>query len=283
VTGDYHDLVAQAHAGVNTLPGDASSYDYLMVPGFLGQHIPTYLDENMQRMHDLGLDARMAQVDTGAGVETNAAELRDEIEHMSAEDHRQVVLEGQSKGGVDISAALAEYPELAEHVRAVVSMQAPYGGTPLADGVEGNPVTKALAEGALGNLFGGDPQSLRDLTYQGRQDFVGAHPYPAAEVPTVSLATSTTSQTSILTPTQDYMRNHLGLENDGMVPTADEIIPGSDVVHLDNMDHAGSNLNLPLRGKTDSPGDATEALLTLALRKANEQDAAKKAGPGNAQ
>jgi pimeloyl-ACP methyl ester carboxylesterase len=272
VTDQYKDLVARAKAGENTLPDDASQYAYLMVPGLVADKIPTYLDPNLQRMQELGLDAHMAHVDSGAGVDANADELRDEINKIWDEQHRQVVLTGQSMGGVDITAALAKYPELADHVRAVVAMQAPYGGTPLADGVEGNPITKRLADDALTGIFGGDPRAIQDLTYESRQQFVGEHPYPADQVPTVSLATSTTSQTSPLTIPEDYMRDVMGLPNDGMVPTADEVIPGSDVVRLDNMDHAGSNMNLPFRGNSDSPGDVTEALLTLALAKAQQRD-----------
>jgi hypothetical protein len=283
VTGSYEDLVSRAKTGENVLPEDAQKYAYLMVPGFLGDKIPTYLDPNMERMKALGLDPHMATIDTGAGVEENAEKLRDEIEKIAAEQHRQVVLTGQSKGGVDITAALAKYPELAEHVRAVVSMQAPYGGTPLAEGVESNPVAKGLADGALGGLFGGDSRAISDLTYGARQQFVGEHPYPSDTVPTVSLATSTTSQLSPLAGAGNYMRDQLGLASDGMVPTQDEIIPGSDVVRLSNMDHAGSNMVLPGRGKADSPGDVTEALLALALRKANEMDEAKKQAAGAAQ
>ncbi len=43
-----------------------------------------------------------------------------------------VVLFGQSKGPLDIHAALSLYPDLVPRVRAFVSVQAPFGGTPRA-------------------------------------------------------------------------------------------------------------------------------------------------------
>ena len=73
----------------------------------------------------------------------NAKQIRDAILEAS-NDGKQVVLVGQSKGGVDITAALALYPEFKPHVRAVVSMQAPYGGTPIASDGAAALVAKAV-------------------------------------------------------------------------------------------------------------------------------------------
>ena len=73
----------------------------------------------------------------------NAKQIRDAIIEAS-KDGKQVLRVGQSKGGVDITAALALYPELKPHVRAVVSMQAPYGGTPIASDGAAALVAKAV-------------------------------------------------------------------------------------------------------------------------------------------
>lgn len=164
VSADYKDLIAQAKAGDNTLPEDAARYAYLNVPGLFTERFPGYMDENAERMRALGLDTREVPIDTDAGVEENAKVLRDMIMRIAEEEQRQVVLQGQSKGGVDISAALALYPELQEHVRAVVAMQAPYGGTPMSTDIHDGKLS-GVADGLIEHVLCGDGAALRDLSY----------------------------------------------------------------------------------------------------------------------
>lgn len=274
VSAGYHELVAQAKAGENTLPEDAAEYAYLNVPGLFTERFPGYMDENAERMRALGLDTREVPIDTDAGVEENARVLRDLILKIAEEEQRQVVLQGQSKGGVDISAALALYPELREHVRAVVALQAPYGGTPMSTDVHDGKLS-GVADAVIENVLCGDRDSLRDLSYDSRQTFDSEHPYPE-EVPTVSLATAADPGKGLLGPLVTYMGARHHLASDGAVPVEDQILPGSDVVRLSNMDHAGSVMRLPGAAPSDAPGDVTQALLTLALRKAQEQEDEKR-------
>lgn len=267
VTESYHDLVHRVRAGEAVLPEDAAEYAYLNVPGLFTERYPGYMDENTERMRALGLDPAEVAIDTDAGVEANAQAIRDAVLAEVARDGRQVVLTGQSKGGVDISAALALYPELAEHVRAVVSMQAPYGGTPIASDVAASPMLSGAVGSVISGALGGDPRALGDLAYDRRQAFAAAHPYPES-VPTVSLVTTSDNPMSLVGPAQAYIEERYGLASDGLVPAADQILPGSDVVRLDDVDHAGSIMRVPGRGDADTPGEMTEALLTLALRRA---------------
>ena len=241
-----------------------------MVGGLFTQHYPGYMDANTKALKDAGLDATKVPVNSDGSVAENAKFLRDTILDAS-KNGQQVVLVGQSKGGVDITSALALYPELAPHVRAVVAMQAPYGGTPVASDLESSTRLQAVANKAITGLLHGDPKSLLDLSYDSRKAFVADHPYPT-NIPTVSLATSRSSGKSLLAATEDYMTKRYGLKSDGLVVGLDAEIPGSKVVRLDDMDHAeGVMQGLPGFANY-KPGDVTMALVTMALEQKKTAD-----------
>ena len=263
VTDRFKQLNAAATTGQNTLPPDAKSYVYLNVGGLYTDHYPGYFDDNIGREKALGLDARRVPVVTDHSVAQNAAVIRQSILDAS-KDGKQVVLIGHSKGGVDVTAALSLYPELKSHVRAVVAMQTPYAGSPIATDVETCGKMKFLMDAVVKLGFSGNPASLADLSYPVRQAFVKAHPYPQ-DIPTVSLATSAPTGTSLVAATRDYVMGRYGAKADGLVVQQDAEIPGSSVVRLDDMDHAASAMGGPHCLCKYKPADVTEALITLAL------------------
>jgi pimeloyl-ACP methyl ester carboxylesterase len=264
ISAQFARVYADAVGGKSTLPPDAKAQHYLLVGGLFTNHYPGYMDANQRQLQDLGLQADRLPIDSDAPVAQNAATIRDAVNKAFAADGKKVVLIGQSKGGVDVTAALALYPELKSKVRAVVAMQAPCGGTPIASDLKECPELKAAATGAISDLLNGDPKALTDLTYANRKAFITRHPYPS-DVPTISLATSRNSPLSLLDGTAAYMRDRYGLASDGLVPSQEAEIPGSKVVRLDDMDHAESVMSaLPGFG-TYQPGALTQALVTLAL------------------
>ncbi len=264
-TQRFRELHEAAKAGRATLPAEANNHTYLMVGGLFTNHYPGYMDANTKALTDAGLDAKKVPLNTDLGVKENAKFLRDAILDAS-KNGKKVVLVGQSKGGVDITAALALYPELKPHVRAVVAMQAPYGGTPVASDMANCPQLRDVAGGTIKRLLGGDPAALTDLSYAARQSFVNAHPYPS-DVPTVSLATSRTSFKSILKSTEDYLLHRYRLKSDGLVVDKDAEIPGSRVVRLSDMDHAESVMEGVPGFPNYRPGHVTLALVGMALEK----------------
>lgn len=250
-------------AGETVLPPEAADFTYLVVPGFMGEQIPTYMNAHVERLRSRGLEAQQVAIETEAGVEENARMVRDAILE-AAKGGRQVVLLGHSKGGLDITAALSLYPELTPLVRAVATMQTPYGGTPLASDLNALGPLRWLVGNVLERL-GGSGDSMRDLTYAQRQKFLADHPYPQ-DIPTVSMATSESSLTSVFATTTNYMANRYGWASDGMVPTQDQIIPGSDVVHVQGVDHAEAGLDGPGPLVSHKASDLTEALIAVALQ-----------------
>ena len=262
-TSRFKTLLARVREGEPVLPDAAKRHQYVVVRGMLGDELPGYLLDNVQRLEQRGLEVREAPVDTEGLVVDNVAVLREvllDAEHFG----RSVVLVGHSKGGVECTATLALYPELRRVVRAVVTLQAPYGGSPIAHDLTTTPQMRRLIDFAFPLLFHGVSRSVEELSYTSRMEFIRKHPYPAG-IPTVSLATSRLSRLSGLYPLQRYLRDRYNYVSDGMVTPLDAEVPGAGMVRLDDMDHADCALrSLPGLGRYH-PGDITEALVALAL------------------
>ncbi|MDY7226744.1 lipase [Hyalangium rubrum] len=262
-TARYRELYAEVRKGRPVLPMEARRHVYLLVKGLLGEELFGYLEGNQQRLERRGLETREVQVDTEASLAANIEVVRNALED-AAFFGRSVVLVGHSKGAVESLAALSMYPQLRRVVRAVVSIQAPYGGSPIAHDVMASPELRRVMDIAVPLLFYGVSKSIDDLSYPQRMEFVRRYPYPV-EIPTVSLATWRDSKRSMLWPVARYMRERYGLANDGLVAAVDAEIPGSRVVRLDDMDHAEAAM-AGLPGLANyRPGDITEAAVALAL------------------
>jgi triacylglycerol lipase len=262
-TGDFQKIYARVRRGEPVLPAEARRHLYLLVKGLLGDELFGYLSDNQTRLERRGLETREVQVDTEGSLEDNIEVVRDALED-AAFFKRSVVLVGHSKGAVESLSTLALYPHLRQHVRAVVAIQAPYGGSPIAHDLTDSPELHRVLDIAFPLFFYGVSRSVDDLSYPARMAFVRKHPY-SGEVPTVALATSRYSRRSLLWPVAHYMRQRYGLPSDGLVAQVDAEIPGSRLVRLDDMDHAEAAL-VGLPGFANhNPGNITEAMVALAL------------------
>jgi triacylglycerol lipase len=218
----------------------------LLVGGIFTDFYPGYL-----RRIRRALGASEIDIDSARGtLRDNAAKIRDAV----LREREPVVLLGQSKGPLDIHAALALYPQIAPRVRAFVSLQAPFAGTPLAEDPRHSRVLRRLA-----------PAAFLQMGYEHRKRFLREHS-PVSPVPTVALATSTPRAGFMLEKTRRHMADCHGAINDGFVPVADAQIPGARLVRLDGLDHASLALAW-LRPR--APYDAArvaQALVALALQ-----------------
>jgi pimeloyl-ACP methyl ester carboxylesterase len=249
------------------LPDDANNFAYLFVPGLFTEHYPGYMRENVRRMKQRGCtDVVMSKIDTDASVRTNAAKLKEEIEEIERRTGKKVVLIGHSKGGVDAGAALQLYPELRSKVQAFVSLQAPFGGTPIASDIGENENLRRLMSGFIAQMFQGDPTSLSDLAYKARRELLGDRVQFTADVPTFSFASKSRDPASLTALAALYGRERYGVDGDGLVLWKDALIPGSrGFMILDELDHAGPAMGGTIFSKF-RPGDITEATIALALR-----------------
>lgn len=229
---------------------------FLLVPGLFTERYPLYFFQGRRRLQALGIDAREVPMKTEQPVAACAAAIREAVLRAAP---RRCVLVGHSKGPLDAHAALVLYPELQPQVRALVSLQAPFGGTPLAS--DHGPLARRLISGAIRGLFRGEPQAFFDLSYRARQRFLQAHG-ATCPVPALSLVTTTSRAAWPLEHTRRLLRDRYGVESDGFVPAGDAAIPGSALVRLQGVDHAGLALRW-LGRSTFEPAPLTQALLAL--------------------
>nr|BDT31684.1 lipase [Myxococcus sp. MH1] len=263
LTPRFHALLARVRDGEPVLPVEAWRHQYVLVRGMLGDELPGYLLDNVQRLERRGLDVREAPVDTEGLLLDNVAVLREALLD-AAHFGRSVVLVGHSKGGVECTAVLALHPELRRVVRAVVTLQAPYGGSPIAHDLSTTPEMRRLIDFAFPLLFHGVSRSVEELSYTKRMEFIRRHPYPL-DIPTVALATSRLSRLSSLYALQRYLDERYQYASDGMVTALDAEVPGAGLVRLSDMDHAEAALRAFPGFSRYHPGDLTEVMVALAL------------------
>ena len=263
VTARFREVHQRVREGEPVLPDEARRHQYLLVKGMLGDEVPGYLEDNQRRLEKRGLETREVAVDTEGRLADNVEVVREALLD-AAHFGRTVVLVGHSKGGVEALSTLALYPELRRHVRAVVALQPPFGGSVIANDLVTTPSLRRLLDVAFPSLFQGDAASVEDLSYARRMEFVRRHPHPA-DVPTVALATSRLSKRSLMRPLCAYVHERYGWASDGLVNAVDAEVPGSRVVRLDDMDHAEAALTGLPGFANYYPGDITETMVALAL------------------
>jgi len=226
-----------------------------------------YLDENLRALKARGLRGRRVEIKTEDGVLKNAAVIKAEIEAEAAAG-RKVVFMAHSKGGTDVTAALALYPAVRRHVVGVIAIQPVYGGSYVADLVSEKKVLRGSMALVFEKVFKGQRDAVIDLTHEKRAAFVALHPYPADLIPTVVI-TSTfdrkLSKSPLWAP-QKYIRSTQDLASDGLVTLADQAIPGAArTIFLDDLDHfePGVRLESPHRpiDVTNAGLDALQAVL----------------------
>jgi hypothetical protein len=262
VTARFQTLYADAAAGRSVLPASARRHPVLLVGGLLTAFYPGYMDANRRHLRRLGIEARRARINPQGGVEANAEAIRAELEAAPA--GRPAVIFAHSKGGVDTTAALAIHPALRSRVRALVAVQSPFHGSPVAGDLGRARRVKALIDRILVGALGGHPEAVADLAVEARRAFLARHPW-RADVPVLSVATATRSPLSPFAVSAAWIRRRYGEPNDGLVIARDAVIPGSRVVRLDDVDHAAPVFSGIPGLVSVRPGPLTVALLALAL------------------
>jgi hypothetical protein len=264
-TARFRALYAETAAGRSVLAPEARRHPVLLVGGLLTAFYPGYMADTRRHLRRVGVDARRARVNPQGSVVDNAEALRAELGRQPP--GRTTVVLAHSKGGVDATAALSLHPALRSRVRALVAVQAPFHGSPVAGDLGRARRVKALVDRLLVGALGGHPGAVADLTVEARRAFLARHPW-RGDVPVVSVATTTRSPLSPFALSTAWIRRRYGEENDGLVIARDAVIPGSRVVRLDGVDHAAP-VFAGLPGFSPyRPGPLAEALVALALEEA---------------
>jgi len=258
-TKSFLRFYGESRRGQSRLPEALGRDVVILIPGLFAERYPFYLSRIRRHLQRAGAEVRTAPVDTDQTARHNAKAILRSIREM-AKEGRRCILVGQSKGPIDAHVALETGPEAAAAVRALVSLQAPFAGTPLAGDAGRSKAWRALAAAVIGGLFRGTSRAFFDLSYEARAE---ARPSPPL-VKTVCLVTSTARAGPILERTRRYIEREHGAPSDGFVPPVDAWLPGSSVVHLSGVDHGG--LALPFFRSLFQPESTIDALLRIALR-----------------
>ena len=239
-TAEFYRTVSDVRSLTHSaLPSDIT---YILVPGLFSRHYYGYYEETLEWFRERGLSCILSNINSDAGIDTNAKILRGEIldivRRAVRADH-QVLLVGHSKGGLDGAAALSLYPEIKSHVAGLVCVQAPYGGSPIASDILSDADVRGAVATLMRSVFAGDLKCVEDLSHEVRQTFLAEHPLPD-DVVCVCFHSGTRSPNSLVSLTAQYIRSRYGEESDGLVARRDAEVPGCTAVRLrEEMDHSG--------------------------------------------
>ena len=147
----------------------------------------------------------------------------------------------------------------------MVAIQAPYGGSPIANDLTDTPELRRMLSIAFPLLFYGVSRSVEDLSYTSPHGVRAAPPLRLGGAHGGAGHLARLEALAAVAAVARYMLDRYGCPVDGLVPRVDAEIPGSRLVRLDDMDHAEAAL-VGLPGFSNYyPGDITEALVALAL------------------
>lgn len=228
---------------------------------------PKYFEEHLALLRSLGVDCDVAPINTEASVRENAGRIAGLVGASS----KPVLIITHSKGGIDALEALLAYPAARAKSRAVISLMSPFYGAPITDKVLASP-SLSYPSARLLRLMGGSRETLTDLSAAERARYQAANSGAIAalirEVPFLCVAARKGEDSwdldTLLEPFRDYMLA-LGFPNDGLVPTASAILPGTPYVVLDGLDHLATVIKVQ-RPSYDR-ARFLETVLTLALRR----------------
>ncbi len=226
-----------------------------------------YFDAQREALQLQGIDAVELEVHSEGSIARNAPAVASAI----AAAPSPVTLVTHSKGSLDTLQALLDHPDLASsaRIRAWISLQAPFLGSPLADLNTGNALARPVTSYLIEHAFGGSPDVLSDLSVAARSTYQAEHASAieaiVQAVPTICYASwITEGQPSLFRPTWLICKLEGQPRNDGLVGVASAHLPGAITVDEAGVDHAMSVMTMPGTGPFD-PVCCLTALLTLAL------------------
>ena len=248
---------------------ELQNFKILIVPGFknaaMARSSGDFADQ-ISVLKDGGLIEKvdfqlLSAADNFGGLRemaSNAAAIAQAI----SSSNRPVILVSQSKGSVDVLEALSNHVELQGHVHAWFSIQGALWGSQIADGIEAKPKDRFYFHHAM-QLLGGSPTTIIELQKTIRTKYMRDH---AATIRQLCQRIHVISWASYKAPSEiwwplqkldgGYFKNVSLFQSDGVVQLPDALLPQSDYIIVNNVDHADSTLQVvdKNRKKTESSG-----------------------------
>jgi len=194
---------------------------------------------------NLQIDNMLIEVGTQDSPGKNALFIKKAIEE-NLPAHKKAFIIAHSKGGIDALDALVRYPQLQRKVGALVTIQTPFRGSPVADALYGanedikgpERLWNAFKRSVLSivhALTGGDIDSLNSLRSSVRKSYLVHHRTTIQRVlgiiPSLNIGTwlareknSSHFLFSFLEGFRNHMKDDLGLESDGLVALPDSTL-----------------------------------------------------------
>ena len=257
VTAEYDAAFERAGTADAEAEKRLKAYKFILVPGLfsnldksklpLAKKHPAekpkpHFAEQIAWLKSFGAEYEMLSMKSESSVQVNAEIVSAAIK---ASD-KPVMIVASSKGGLDTLEALVEEKELTPKVRGIVMCQIPFLGTPVADYVIRNRGLDTLLTRFLLHM-GGSIDSMVNLTSADRKAYMAANSAAITAiigaVPIISVATwkdpDGDNPDTKLKPLRNAMLKQ-GLKNDGLVPVASAILPGTDYIKLPGLDHGAT-------------------------------------------
>src|SRR5262249_30289742 len=162
-----------------TLPPRDTRLRFVFVPGLFNDCasvVALPFETAVLHLQNLGYEAEILVVSGRSSSASNAEGIAEFVSKAGAADQR-LVLVGYSKGAVDILEFLVAYPELAQHVRAVVSVAGAINGSALADAASG-PYDRSLKDISIPGCAAGDGGAVDSLRRSLRLNWLVEHRLP---------------------------------------------------------------------------------------------------------
>lgn len=227
-------------------PALSPRYRVLIVPGFLNEcfaHIALPFEDSMEILHRRGFAIEEVIVGGRSSSDANAVYLADVIEQMELKPDEKIIFVGHSKGAVDILQCLVDFPQAARRVAAVVSVAGAINGSPLAVSAKSiffYPTWKLFMAGCEK----GDDGALDSLIPATRLQWTAANPLPGSVRYFSVAALAERDQINKLLKTGYDLLWTYSPRNDGLLLTADQLIPGGTLLGVVNADHLSVALAL---------------------------------------
>jgi hypothetical protein len=195
---------------------------------------------NWYEAHDI--QHERVYIESEASPDYNAKIIRDSIKNSEL----PVILIAQSKGCMDSLVTLLTYPEVQEKIVAFLPLNGPFQGTPLADAALSLKYLHFTIDWILERM-GGSIQSVESLRVEDSKKYISEHAEEIQKIisnkPLVSFAARIKRDPKRWNTNFAYPRNYLqdhGYINDGLLPWQSSILPGSEYILVDGIDHATS-------------------------------------------